>query len=86
MSAWAVIVAAGRGQRSGLQQNKVFFEIDGRSVLSRCLDAFAASGLVDGAALVLSESDRENYDALCEREGACPLVKAVVNGGATRRD
>ena len=86
MSAWAVIVAAGRGQRSGLQQNKVFFEIDGRSVLSRCLDAFAASGLVDGAALVLSESDRENYDALCQREGACPLVKAVVNGGATRRD
>lgn len=86
MSAWAVIVAAGRGARSGLDKNKVFFEIDGRSVLSRCLDAFAASGLVDGAALVLSESDRSAYDELCRREGACPLVKAVVSGGATRRD
>ena len=86
MSAWAVIVAAGRGARSGLQQNKVFFEIEGRSVLSRCLDAFQASGLVDGIVLVISETDRAAYDALVEREGACPLVKAVAYGGETRRD
>ena len=86
MSAWAVIVAAGRGERSGLNRNKVFFKIDGRSMLSRCLDAFAASGLVEGVVLVLSEGDRAAWEALRNREGACPLVKAVVNGGATRRD
>ena len=86
MSVWAVIVAAGRGERAGLGRNKVFFEFNGRSVLSRCLDAFVESGLVEGVALVLSEADRENYAALCKKEGACPLVKAVVNGGATRRD
>ena len=86
MSVWAVIVAAGRGERAGLGRNKVFFEFNGRSVLSRCLDAFVESGLVEGVALVLSEGDRENYAALCKKEGACPLVKAVVNGGATRRD
>lgn len=86
MSAWAVIVAAGRGERSGLNRNKVFFEFEGRSVLSRCLDAFAASGLVDGVVLVLSENDREAYAALCAKEGINPLVKAVVNGGATRQD
>ena len=86
MSAWAVIVAAGRGERSGLRQNKVFFEIDARSVLSRCLDAFEASGLVEGIVLVISASDRAAYDALVEREGACPLVRSVVYGGATRRD
>ena len=86
MSAWAVIVAAGRGARSGLRQNKVFFEIAGRSVLSRCLDAFAASGLVEGVALVISEADRAAYDDLVRREGACPLVKAVTCGGETRRD
>ena len=86
MSAWAVIVAAGRGERSGLNQNKVFFEYGGRSVLSRCLDAFAASGEVDGVVLVLSEADREAYAALCRREGVCPLVRAIANGGATRRD
>lgn len=86
MSAWAVIVAAGRGARSGLSQNKVFFEIEGRSVLSRCLDAFAASGLIDGIVLVISEGDRAACDALTVREGACPLVKTVVYGGETRRD
>ena len=86
MSAWAVIVAAGRGTRSGLERNKVFYPIRGRSVLSRCLDAFEASGLVEGIALVLSEGDRSAYAALCAEEGACPLVKAIVNGGATRRE
>ena len=86
MSAWAVIVAAGRGERAGLGRNKVFYEYQGRSVLSRCLDAFAQSGLVDGIALVLSPADRPAYEALCGREGACPLVKRIVDGGATRRE
>ena len=86
MSAWAVIVAAGRGARAGLGKNKVFFEIEGRSVLSRCLDAFEASGLVDGIVLVISEEDRVAYDRLRQKEGACRLVRRVVTGGATRRD
>ena len=86
MSAWAVVVAAGRGARSGLDRNKVFFEIDGRSVLSRCLDALEASGMFDGIALVLNPGDREAYEALVQREGACGLVKRVTDGGETRRD
>ena len=44
MSVWCVLLAAGRGSRSGLEMNKVFFRWQGRSVLSRCLDALAASG------------------------------------------
>lgn len=86
MSAWAVIVAAGRGERAGLGRNKVFYEFGGRSVLARCLDAFSASGLVDGAALVISEGDRDAWEALNRREGPFPLVKRVAFGGATRRD
>ena len=86
MSVWGVVVAAGRGARSGLDRNKVFFEIDGRSVLSRCLDAFADPAVLDGVALVISREDEEEYRALTEREGACPLVKIVVYGGATRQE
>lgn len=86
MSAWAVIVAAGRGERSGLDKNKVYFEIEGRSVLLRCVDAFAASGLVSGIVLVISREDRDVYDSMTAREGACPLIKAVVYGGENRRD
>ena len=86
MSTWGVIVAAGRGERAGLGMNKVFYEIEGRSVLSRCLDAFEACGRFDGLALVLSEGDMPQYEALCEREATCPLVMRVVAGGACRRE
>ena len=86
MSVWGLIVAAGRGARSGLDRNKVFFEIDGRSVLSRCLDVFADPELLDGVALVISREDEAEYRALTAREGECPLVKRVVYGGATRQE
>ena len=48
MSCWAVIVAAGRGSRAGLGENKVFHPVRGRSVLGRCLDAFERFGGFDG--------------------------------------
>ena len=85
MSIWAVVVAGGRGARAGLGRNKVFFAWKGRSVLSRCLDALERSGALDGAVLVLGAEDFEQYDALCAREGASPLVKRVVAGGDCRR-
>lgn len=85
MSVWAVVVAGGRGARAGLGRNKVFFAWKGCSVLSRCLDALERSGALDGAVLVLGAEDFEQYDALCAREGASPLVKRVVAGGDCRR-
>ncbi len=85
MSVWAVVVAGGRGARAGLGRNKVFFAWKGRSVLSRCLDALERSGALDAAVLVLGAEDFEQYDALCAREGASPLVKRVVAGGDCRR-
>ncbi len=86
MSAWAVIVAAGRGERAGLGMNKVFTAVSGRSVLARCLDAFEDSGRFVGAVLVLSERDRASYDDLAAREGPFPLVRRIASGGETRRD
>ena len=86
MSAWCVLLAAGRGSRSGLEVNKVFFKWHGRSVLSRCLDALAESGAYDGIVLVISEDDRARYERLVAEEGACSLVKQLVSGGATRRE
>ena len=86
MSAWCVLLAAGKGSRSGLDVNKVFFRWQGRSVLSRCLDALAASGAYEGVVLVLSEADIPVYRELIASEGENPLVKQIVIGGATRRD
>lgn len=86
MSVWCVLLAAGRGSRSGLNENKVFFRWQGRSVLSRCLDSLEASGVYDGVVLVLSETDMEKYQSLVQAEGEHPLVKKIVMGGATRRE
>ncbi len=86
MSAWCVLLAAGRGQRSGLEENKVFFRWRGRSVLSRCIDALASAEAYDGIVLVLSEADLPRYRKMVALDGAHPLVKRVVTGGATRRE
>ncbi len=86
MSCWAVIVAAGRGTRSGLAENKVFHPVAGRTVLSRCLDAFERCGRFDGIVLVLSENDLAAWEVLSAREGPFDLVKAIATGGATRRE
>ena len=85
MIAWAVVAAAGKGERAGLGMNKVFTRLNGRSVLRRCLDALQDSGCFAGAVLVLSPADADAWRALCEAEGQPPLVRAVVEGGATRR-
>lgn len=86
MSVWCVVLAAGRGQRAGLDENKVFFRWNGRSVLSRCLDALAGSGAYDGIALVLSREDLPRYRELTALEGENPLVKRMAFGGATRQE
>lgn len=86
MSVWCVLLAAGRGSRSGLEMNKVFFRHQGRSVLSRCLDALAAAEVYDGAVLVIAPDEMETYRELVRREGESPLVRTVVFGGETRRE
>ena len=78
--------AAGRGTRAGLDANKVFYPVEGRSPLSRSLDAIAQTGLYEGIVLVLSKDDFLAYRALTAREGACSLVKSVVAGGKTRQE
>lgn len=85
MSVWCVLLAAGKGSRSGLEENKIFFRWQGRSVLSRCLDALSAAQIYDGAVLVLAQDDLPAYRALVSREGESPLVKQIALGGATRR-
>lgn len=85
MSIWGVVVAAGRGERAGLGRNKVYFELKGRTVLSRCLDALEASECFDGLVLVISESDMDLYREVCAKEGWNALVKRVVFGGDSRR-
>ena len=86
MRAWAVLVAAGQGERAGLPVNKVFYPLEGRTPLSRCLDTLEKSGLFEGIVVVLSKDGFLTYNAIAEHEGKCALVKSVVAGGKTRQE
>ena len=76
MSAYALVLAAGSGQRMGLSCNKVLAELCGKPVLWRAARAF--DGLMDGLVVVAREAELSAVAAL--------LPEAiVVAGGVTRQ-
>lgn len=83
---WAVVVAAGRGERFGKPYNKVFHKIDGMSILTRSLKALEKSKVFEGIVLVLSAQDDAAYAELITQEGSCALVRKIVHGGASRQE
>ena len=50
----AVIVAAGRGSRMGLDRNKVLYPLCGEPIVVRTARAFAECGLFDGGVVVVT--------------------------------
>ncbi len=77
----AVLVAAGRSTRMGL--DKLWAQLGGRPVLTWSLDSLAASGALDGLALVVS---RERVTEALRLLGRPGLPLMVVAGGERRRD
>lgn len=55
----AIIVAAGKGSRTGLGFNKVLAGLGGITVLERTIRAFTGSGLIRDIVLVISRDDEE---------------------------
>ena len=60
----ALIAAAGSGTRTGLKDNKIFFDIDGRSVIERSVGAFLEHDRVDGAVIVCAEKDKARLEGI----------------------
>ena len=50
----AVIVAAGRGSRMGLERNKVLYSLCGEPIVVRTVRAFAQTDLFDGGIVVVT--------------------------------
>ena len=80
----AVIVAAGRGSRMGLDRNKVLYPLCGEPIVVRTARAFADSGLFDGGVVVVTGADDiAEMTQMFAQAGVC--VRAVVPGGADRQ-
>jgi 2-C-methyl-D-erythritol 4-phosphate cytidylyltransferase len=83
MSVWAVIVAAGRGERLGLDRPKAFAKLGGRPVLAESLERLEWSEWIDSM-VVVAPPDWEEPVILLAEELGCGKVTAVVPGGDTR--
>lgn len=82
---WAVIVAAGRGNRLGLDRPKAFAKLNGRPLLAESLERLEGSEWVDAIVVVAPEEWEEPSILLAEEIGA-GKVTACVMGGATRAE
>ena len=82
---WAVLVAAGRGERFGGDRPKAFAKLAGRPLLAESLERLESSDWVEGLVVVVPEEWEEPSILLAEEIGA-GKVRAAVAGGATRAD
>jgi 2-C-methyl-D-erythritol 4-phosphate cytidylyltransferase len=80
--AWAVVVAAGAGERLGGDTPKGFVELDGRPLCEWSLLAIGASSVVSGIVLVVPPGFVPQGERISVASG---IVKAVVTGDTTRQ-
>ena len=83
MSVWAILVAAGRGERLGLDQPKAFAKLGEDPLLAEPLRRLEESEWVDAIVLVAPPGWEEPAILLAEELG-CGKVHACVPGGETR--
>jgi 2-C-methyl-D-erythritol 4-phosphate cytidylyltransferase len=85
MSVWAILVAAGRGERLGLEQPKAFAKLGEDPLLAEPLRRLDESDWIDGIVIVAPPGWEEPAILLAE-ELACSKVHSCVTGGETRTD
>jgi 2-C-methyl-D-erythritol 4-phosphate cytidylyltransferase len=85
VSVWAVLVAAGRGDRFGADRPKAFARLGERVMLAEPLERLEATDWVDAVVLVAPEGWEEPAILLAEELG-CGKVSSCVAGGSTRTE
>ncbi|MDX6482176.1 MAG: 2-C-methyl-D-erythritol 4-phosphate cytidylyltransferase [Gaiellaceae bacterium] len=85
MSVWAILVAAGRGERLGLDRPKAFANLGDEPLLAESLRRLDACAWVDAIVVVAPPGWEEPAILLAEEEG-CGKVRACVPGGEERSD
>ena len=85
MSVWAVLVAAGRGERLGGDRPKAFAKLRDRPLLAESLERLEASAWIDSIVIV-APPGWEEPSILVSEEIAATKVVSCVPGGETRAD
>jgi 2-C-methyl-D-erythritol 4-phosphate cytidylyltransferase len=82
---WAILVAAGAGERLGGDRPKAFAGLAGRPLLAESLERLDASDWID-AIVVVAPPGWEEPAILLAEELVASKVGAVVTGGASRAE
>jgi 2-C-methyl-D-erythritol 4-phosphate cytidylyltransferase len=85
VSVWAIVAAAGRGDRLGLDRPKAFAALGGRPLLAESLERLEASDWIDAIVVAAPEGWEEPAVLLAEELG-CGKVSACITGGETRAE
>ena len=80
---WAVVVAAGSGDRLAADRPKAFVRLGGRTMLAWSLAMLDDHDLIDGIVMVVPEEYEERASLLADDLCATKIAAAVA-GGATR--
>ena len=85
MSTWAVLAAAGRGERLGSDRPKAFARLGGRPLLAESLERLEGSDWIERI-VIAAPPEWEEPSILVAEEIAATKVSSVVTGGATRSE
>jgi 2-C-methyl-D-erythritol 4-phosphate cytidylyltransferase len=85
LSAWAVLAAAGRGERLGGDRPKAFAKLRDHPLLAESLERLEASDWVDAIVLVATPGWEEPSILLAEELG-CAKVATCIPGGESRAE
>ena len=85
MSVWALVAAAGRGERLGSDRPKAFIGLAGRPLLAESLERLEASPWIEQI-VVAAPPGWEEPSILLAEELGCGKVVACVTGGGTRAE
>ena len=83
MSVWAVLAAAGRGERLGSDRPKAFARLGGRPLLAESLERLEGSDWIDQI-VIAAPPDWEEPSILVAEEIAATKVSSAVRGGDSR--
>lgn len=85
MSVWAILAAAGRGERLGLDRPKAFAKLNDRPLIAESLERLDGSEWIDGI-VVAAPPEWEEPCILVAEEVAASKVAETVTGGETRSE
>ena len=85
MSVWAILAAAGRGDRLGLDRPKAFAPLNDRPLIAESLERLDASEWIEGI-VVAAPPEWEEPCILVAEEVAAGKVAATVTGGGSRSE